>query len=499
MKMAELKEELGQVWTPDYIVEKILDDIEYTSNNSDILNKKIMEPSFGAGVFLFKTIERLIKCAQNSNKTIEEVSEIINENIYGIEYDFETYTSTVNNIKRQLSEKHQLECALPHLYNMDTLDYDKISYFDYVIGNPPYIRIHDMPAPMRKKVKTYTHSTGNSDLYITFFEIGLNMLNENGKLAYITPNSWLRNTSQKGFRKTTVQQQQVKKIVNFNAEQFFGKVGTYTCISYMSKKPNKKIEYIDASKNLNINYTRIVPYTELSIQSKNSDNILAFSSNDDQIFLNNVLHKETASLGELCRIQNSLLTLGNKYFLIDDNNEKYKNLGIDDLVHSAVKGTTYKGSGNFERMIFPYRKNNRNNKFEGITEEQLKGYPEACEILSMNRLQLENRSLEKDSLWFWYRSQSIQETDKRKIVFSPVISPSQTTIKTYVLPANTLVYSGLFITENDTDLFSNNLSIPEIQEIIESEDFLKYCRIVGKDMSGGYKSVSSSMVKRYRN
>ena len=37
--------ELGQVMTPDYIVDMILDDIGYTGDN--ILNKKIMEPSFG--------------------------------------------------------------------------------------------------------------------------------------------------------------------------------------------------------------------------------------------------------------------------------------------------------------------------------------------------------------------------------------------------------------------------------------------------------------------
>lgn len=50
---------LGQVFTPDYIVKLILDDIGYTHGN--ILNKKIMEPSFGRGS-IFSSYIRKINC-----------------------------------------------------------------------------------------------------------------------------------------------------------------------------------------------------------------------------------------------------------------------------------------------------------------------------------------------------------------------------------------------------------------------------------------------------
>lgn len=487
--MTELKEELAQVWTPDYIAEKMLDDIGYTSDNKEILNRKVMEPSFGAGVFLFKIIERLIKCAQNSNKTIEEIEELIDNSIYGIDYDIDIYESTTFELKKWLAEEYSIFPSLKNFSNMDTLDYKEVDCFDYVIGNPPYIRIHDMPEDMRKKVKEYAHSTGTADLYVIFFEIGLNMLNKNGKLTYITPNSWLRNTSQKSFRKNLLDKGQLSEIVNFTSDKVFDKVGTYTCISYMQKLGSNELIYVDSTKNLSINYTRNVLYKEIDLAKNDT---LAFSRVEDQIILDNHLLKDGNSLANLCKIQNGLATLGDEYFLIDD-----KDLGLEDYVYPIVKGSKYKGKEITQRIIFPYTM--RNGKFKGISEEELALSPVVFNYLLKNKDKLSNRSLDKGSSWFWYgRSQSIQETNKKKIVFSPVISPVQGTIKTYVLPANTLVYSGLFITENDSDLFSNNLSIPEIQEVIESEDFLKYCRIVGKDMSGGYKSVSSSMVKRYK-
>lgn len=494
--MTELKEDLGQVWTPGYIAEEMLENVGYVDSHSDILDKKIMEPSFGNGAFLYKIIERLIQCSINTGKVGQEIAHIIDENVYGIEYDEETYSSTLNSLKVWLKEKYKLECSLPHLYCMDALDYKIFNHFDYVIGNPPYIRVHDMPEEMRQKIKTYIHSTGNSDLYIIFFEIGLNMLNAKGKLAYITPNSWLRNTSQKKFRKNLIEEQQVVKIVNFNAEQVFDKVGTYTCISYLSKGSEKEMTYVDASKALAINYTRTLSYADEELLSAD---ILAFSSEDDQFFLNSMYQKEGATLGDVCRIQNGILTLGNTYFLIDSNDERYTHLGVEDFVYPAVKGTKYKGTNTFQKMIFPYHKNPLNNRFEGITEELLAKHSEIFDFLTKNKEKLEKRSLEKGSLWFWYRNQSVQETDKRKLVFNHIVGPQQEKVSAYIIPANTLVYGGFFVTEQETnDLFSSAMSLEEVQKIIESPDFIRYVRIVGKDMNGGYKEFSTVHMKKFR-
>ena len=63
--------------------------------------------------------------------------------------------------------------------------------FDVVIGNPPYVRQEKIKAlkPMLKK--RYTCYTGAADLYVYFYERGLQLLSPHGIHTFICSNSWL--------------------------------------------------------------------------------------------------------------------------------------------------------------------------------------------------------------------------------------------------------------------------------------------------------------------
>ena len=54
---------------------------------------------------------------------------------------------------------------------------------------------------------------------------------------------------------------------------------------------------------------------------------------------------------------------------------------------------------------------------------------------------------------------------------------------------NTVWYSGIYTTTDK--------NIDKLKQIFESKDFSKYCSLVGKDMNGGYISISSKMIKEY--
>src|SRR5690606_11846947 len=64
--------------------------------------------------------------------------------------------------------------------------------FDVVVGNPPYIR-QEWLAPFKphweQQFKTFH---GVADIFIYFFERGLQVLREGGRLAFITSGSWVR-------------------------------------------------------------------------------------------------------------------------------------------------------------------------------------------------------------------------------------------------------------------------------------------------------------------
>lgn len=482
------RDELGQVWTPHYIAEEMLDEIGYTVSNKDILTQKIMEPAFGEGVFLYEIIRRLIACCVSQGKSVTDIESILNENIYAIEYDDALYETVLDDITEWLDREYGLQVSLDNVLCADALDTTLEDTVDYVVGNPPYIRVHNMPDGMRRKVRDYAYTTGTTDLYIVFFEIGLRMLHDDGVLAYITPNTWLRNMSQRSFRKRLMTERQVSKIVNFNSDQVFSGVGTYTCITYLQHSEADVLSYVDSKADLTVNYTREIPYD--AIDPKISDT-LTFPDSSDQKILDRRLYSDGDSLGSRWKVQNGVGTQGNSCYLVKGGPAAA--LGTEDHVHPAVKGSTYKGGDITEKIIFPYRY--RDGAYRGLSEEELaERSPVVYDILRHHREQLSARVMSDDLLWFWYgRSQSIQAVRKEKVVLSHTLSPRQNTVQAYLLPEDVVVYSGIVITASE-----GGDPLSDVLEVLESDDFIRYCRIVGKDMSGGYKAITTSMLKKYR-
>ena len=67
--------------------------------------------------------------------------------------------------------------------------------FDVVIGNPPYVQLQKFkgnPLQNAYKDQFYTTYDANGDLYCLFYEKGINLLRNNGVLAFITSNKWMR-------------------------------------------------------------------------------------------------------------------------------------------------------------------------------------------------------------------------------------------------------------------------------------------------------------------
>ena len=78
---------------------------------------------------------------------------------------------------------------------------------------------------------------------------------ESGRLAYITPNSFLRNTSQKKFRNYLVNEGLLDAIYDFKDSKIFD-ADTYTCICVIDKNAERitkdVVEYRELIKKLNL-------------------------------------------------------------------------------------------------------------------------------------------------------------------------------------------------------------------------------------------------------
>ncbi|ARU91838.1 hypothetical protein SCLARK_001302 [Spiroplasma clarkii] len=198
--MGKMAKKTGEVYTPITIVKNILDLTGYKGKS--IINKHIIDNSCGEGAFLIEIVRRYVRVAVNAGYTDGEIKDDLQEYIHGIELNKKSYNQTIKNLNNLIEE---LELNIKVKWDVLNKDALKVSKFDglmdFVVGNPPYIRVHSLDIDY----KQYDFAkNGMTDLYLIFFEIGIKMLKQPGKLAYITPNSYFTSDAGKNLRKFLV-------------------------------------------------------------------------------------------------------------------------------------------------------------------------------------------------------------------------------------------------------------------------------------------------------
>ena len=119
--------------------------------------------------------------------------------------------------------------------------------FDVIIGNPPYISLEKLTKDVeayakmyhtdeteQKEVPLYSTLESRGDIYSLFVERGLQVLKENGLLAYILPNKWMKVGYGKPLRQLFLDKN-LTQVIDFGDNQIFDDATTYTCIIRMTK------------------------------------------------------------------------------------------------------------------------------------------------------------------------------------------------------------------------------------------------------------------------
>ena len=305
----------GQVMSPVGIVTMILDAVQYTGKS--VLTKTIMEPSFGKGAFLLEIVSRIIHEGKDEGKSAEEIRDIIQSHVYGIEKDKKLYDETVQKLN-ELLIAHDI--PLPSWSNLrcgDTLliYQDYIGKMDICSVNPPYFRIQRISTAYRNIIKNLQFTEGTIDLYIVFYEIGIQMLKEeSGRLAYITPNSFLRNASQKKFRNYLVDQRLLAAIYDFKDSRLFD-ADTYTCICVLDKNAERTTKDVVEYREYNMykmTVSNVIQYDYFRNQLRDSAWNLS-SENDIEYLQQNA--KRPIKIKNIAIVQNGIVTNRNSVYV----------------------------------------------------------------------------------------------------------------------------------------------------------------------------------------
>lgn len=247
------KKQKGQYYTPPQIVRYILDESGYTTGPEIIgPNRRLIDPACGSGTFLVEAARRLVRAHSAAGGTpARQLIDRVRDNLYGFDLNpFACYLAEVNLLIQVLDlVKQALDGNTPpnlqrfHIYNVDALApsrgmlyfvrtntlmaeemdvVDRIkgrleeyrTGFRWVVANPPYGAGLTESYKLALRDWWPTVFYGRPDSYVFFFALGLHLLGANGRLGFITPNTYLMGTNTAPLRAQLLTAGRITQIVD---------------------------------------------------------------------------------------------------------------------------------------------------------------------------------------------------------------------------------------------------------------------------------------------
>lgn len=466
--MSKAPKHKGQVFTPDYLVKNILDLCGYTETSA-IIDNHIIDNSCGDGAFLVEVAQRFIGAYRLAGYSDDAIKQALETYVHGIELDTDAYTKCIENLTT-LSETFNLTGVKWNIINTDALTNTRyLASMDYVVGNPPYVRVHNISTDAKFLKTNYSFMReGMSDLYLAFFELGLYMLKDTGILGYVTPSSYFNSKAGGIFRDYIIRGRSLHTVVDFGHYQPFSAT-TYVAITLLTKAENDTVNYYeyDEFEHKPVKH-RVLDFGDFVTDSRQ----LLFGGREvsqTQAIL------ASEGLPKKCVVKNGITTLLDEFFISET-------LPCTQFVIPILKAST----GAWERCIYPYNENGRPIHFDVLQSDL-----QLSKRYETYKDRLLARDLQKGTEWYEFgRAQGIKDVYKQKYAVNSLIR-SKEDIKLVACPPGTGVYGGLYIL--------TDLSEDELRGVLVSDEFEAYVKSLGKYKSGGYYTYSSKELQLYLN
>ncbi len=230
-------EPVGAIFTKPEIVELILDLAGYGPSNDRLATRPVLEPSCGDGAFLTAVVTRLLASEVRHAGRIKWTDEVLDTAIRAADISkasIEAARVLVYELLKNAGCGDERATELSHVWivHTDFLLTDWPSKFDFVVGNPPYVRIEDLPKIVLSRYRELLPTTTDrADIYIGFLEKGLRSLSKTGTLAFICANRFAKNKYGAALRRLIAQQYRVRSYINLEHTQpFTSDVSAYPAI-----------------------------------------------------------------------------------------------------------------------------------------------------------------------------------------------------------------------------------------------------------------------------
>lgn len=487
----------GAIYTPLKIRNYIVDST-FQRKCEFLSTLKVADISCGCGGFLFSSSKYLKK---HTNKSY---AEIFKNQIFGL--DIQSYSVTRTKLLLSvlaLSEGEDKKEFHFNLFEGDALCFvwnNKINAFngfDIVVGNPPYVCARNLNDDIKEQLKKLdVCKSGNTDLYIPFFQVGIESLNTSGILGYITMNSFFKSLNGRALRNYFQNKSLDFKIIDFGTYQIFKSKNTYTCICFIENTSKDCIKY-HRSKN------GLIPKLERDFNKilyNSLDSIKGWNLHDNEII--SKIESTGVALGDLYKTRHGIATLKNEIFIFnpvkEDKDYYYLQNGslfpiekgiCKDIINSNKLSRETSIKNLKEKVIFPYE---NIEKAKLIDEKTLRSkFPKAYNYLQQKKTYLADRDKGKGDYENWYafgRTQSLEKV-KNKLFF-PKISDRT---PSYIINSdeNLLFYNGQAIIGHSKE------EMILIKKVMESRLFWYYIESTSKPYMSNYFSLNGNYIRNF--
>jgi hypothetical protein len=236
---ARAPEKRGAVYTKPWITELILNMAGYDVT-TDLASKFAVEPAAGEGAFLAPMAVRLIRSARSKGRNPLECQDSL------LAYELDQRSADFARggaVTRALIEEGVPDTQAHTLADgwVRVGDYlaeaAALPRADYVVGNPPYVRLEDVPADLAGYYRSaYTTMKGRADLYVAFSEAALYQLTEGGVCAFICADRWMLNHYGGELRRLVTSKFAVEAVVEMHeADAFASEVSAYPAVTIIRR------------------------------------------------------------------------------------------------------------------------------------------------------------------------------------------------------------------------------------------------------------------------
>ena len=360
--------------------------------------------------------------------------------------------------------------------------------FDVVIANPPYVehkKLKLISSHLKNQFETYF---GTADLYVYFYEIGLNILKTQGSLAIISSNKFFR--TKYGFKlRGFLAKQKIHNIIDFTKAHIFDAlVASCVVILSKSKKDSNLIFSLADNKPFKGNLSDFISENHIKISTKSINNNIWIFKNKATLEIKNRIETNSEYLSKILGVTicRGITTGHNSAFIIDAPTKKEMiktNSNSQQIIKPLLQGR------NIRKWFFK-----QSNSYILLTDYDInikKVYPIVFEYLKQFKSHLINRADQGKNWWNLRACSYYDKFERREKII-------------WALTADKWAFAyddkKNFLPSNGYILTSSNISIKFLLALVNSNLMKFYFSFIGIMTAGGaftlkYETVSKFPVK----